>query len=169
MKKNILLVEYSTAAIESIQQILHHKLFDIIVARSEDLAKDLLKKLRFDLLITETLLPKSHGFFLSRYVADNFPGTKIIVISEKLKEEDHKDEAITKHGADDFFNKPLHAKEFQQRVFELLDISEEEIVEGAYTSDITTRLHKIPSKEELDAVGKRKNKEDLPIFEIDLD
>ena len=168
MKKNILLVEYSTAAIEDIQQILRHKIFDITVARSEEVAKDLLRKLRFDLLITETLLPKSHGFFLSRYVADNYLGTKIIVISEKLKEEDHKDEAITKHGADDFFNKPLHAKEFQQRVFELLDISEEEIEESAYT-DITTRLHKIPSKEELDAVGKRKNKEDLPIFEIDLD
>lgn len=170
MKKNILLVEYSTAAIESIQQLLHHKIFDITVARSEDVAKDLLAKLRFDLLITETLLPKSHGFFLSRFVADNFPGTKIIVISEKLKEEDHKDEAITQHGADDFFEKPLQTKEFQQRVFELLDISEEEIEEGAYTSDITTRLHKIPSKEELDAVGKKiKNRDAPPIFEIDLD
>lgn len=170
MKKNILLVEYSTAAIEAIQEILRHKIFDITVARSEEVAKDLLSKLRFDLLITETLLPKSHGFFLSRYVADNYPGTKIVIISEKLKEEDHKDEAIGKHGAHDFFEKPLHPKDFLQRVFQLLDISEEEIEDGAYTSDITTRLHKIPSKEELEAVGKkRKNKEDLPIFEIDLD
>jgi len=170
MKKNILLVEYSTAAIESVQQILHHKIFDITVARSEDLAKKLLKKLRFDLLITETLLPKSHGFFLSRYVADHFPGTRIIVISEKLKKEDHKDEAVTEHGADDFFEKPLNTKGFQQRVFELLDIPEEEIEEGAYTSDITTRLHRIPSKEELDAAGKKlKDRPDRPIIEIDLD
>lgn len=170
MKKNILLVEYSTAAIEAIQQILHHKIFDITVARSEDVARDLLAKIGFDLLITETLLPKSHGFFLSRFVADNYPRTRIIIISEKLKEADHKEEAVTQHGADDFFEKPLNGREFKKRVLELVGIDEEEILETEHATDMTTRLHKIPSKEELAAAGKKlKNSDAHPIFEIDLD
>jgi DNA-binding response OmpR family regulator len=170
MKKNILLVEYCTAAIETIQQILHNKIFDITVARSEDVARDLLTKFGFDLLITETLLPKSHGFFLSRFVADNYPRTKIIIISEKLKEADHKEEAITQHGANDFFEKPLNGKEFKKRVLELLEVDDEEIEENEYATDMTTRLHKIPSKEELAAAGEKlKDRDNLPIIEIDLD
>jgi len=180
MKKKILLVEYNSSAIGKIRQILHHKIFDITVATSQEKARDLLKNFHFDLLITETLLPKSHGFILSKYVSENYPGTKIIIISEKLKEIDYKHEAITKHGASDFFEKPLKEKEFKKKVLEVLNIKETDLKDTDESSDVTTRIHKIPSVEELEAVKKRSEKEETqgeiskekkktPIIEIDLD
>lgn len=182
MKKNILLVEYSSAAIEAIQQILHDKIFEITIARSEELAKDLLKNFRFDLLITETLLPKSHGFILSKYVAEHYPSTRIIIISDKLKQADYKQEALTQHGASDFFEKPLPERLFRKRVLEVLGIDQEEMAEMAFSSDVTTKLHILPSLEEL-AAYKNKTKKEVPapppeppkeenhtpIFKIDLD
>jgi DNA-binding NtrC family response regulator len=180
MKKNILLVEYSSEAIEKIQQTLHHKVFDITVARSEEVARDLLGNFRFDLLITETLLPKSHGYVLSKYVSETYPGTKIIIISEKLKAADSKSEAVSQHGASDFFEKPLHEKAFKKRVLEVLDITEADLREMDDSSDQTTKLHVIPTLAELEAArgksGKKgtpgkppKEKEETPIIKIDLD
>lgn len=180
MKKNILLVEYSTSAIEVIQQILRDKIFDITVARSEEIAKDLLKNFRFDMVISETLLPKSHGFILSKYISENYPTTKIIIISDKLKQADYKKEALSQHGAHDFFEKPLPARQFRKRVLEILGVDEEEMVEMAFSSDVTTKLHILPSLEELAAFKSKKQapapepespKEEnhTPIFKIDLD
>lgn len=180
MKKNILLVEYSSSAIESIQRILHDKIFDITIARSEELAKDLLKNFRFDLVITETLLPKSHGFILSKYVSEHYPTAKIIIISEKLKQADYKQEALTQHGASDFFEKPLPERLFRKRVLEILGIDEEEMAEMAFSSDVTTKLHILPSLEELAALKSKTKKEapppeppkeenHTPVFKIDLD
>jgi DNA-binding NtrC family response regulator len=180
MKKKILLVEYNSSAIGKIRQILHHKIFEITVAATQEKARDLLGNFRFDLLITETLLPKSHGFILSKYAAENYPDTKIIIISERLKEEDYKHEAITKHGASDFFEKPLKEKEFKKKVLEVLNINEADVQEMEGSSDVTTRIHKIPSLEELEAAKKKSEKEEThgnisnekkktPIIEIDLD
>ncbi len=180
MKKNIFLVEYSWEAIEKIQQILHHKVFDITVARSEEVARDLLGNFPFDLLITETLLPKSHGYVLSKYVSDNYPGTKIIIISEKLKAADSKAEAVSQHGASDFFEKPLHEKAFKKRVLEVLDLTEEDLQGMDDSSDLTTRLHVLPTLEELEAAGGKtrkkdtpakppKEEEETPIIKIELD
>ncbi len=182
MKKNILLVEYSSSAIEAIQQILHDKIFEITIARSEESAKDLLKNFRFDLLITETLLPKSHGFILSKYVSEHYPTTKIIIISDKLKQADYKQEALTQHGASDFFEKPLPERLFRKRVLEVLGIDDEELVEMAFSSDVTTKLHIIPSLEALAAYRSKTKNEDpapspeppkvenhTPDFKIDLD
>jgi DNA-binding NtrC family response regulator len=180
MKKKILLVEYSSSTIGKIRQILHHKIFDIKVAQSEEVARDLLGHFHFDLLITEILLPKSHGFILSKYVSKNYPGTKIIIISEKLKKVDYKYEAITKHGASDFFEKPLKEKEFKKKILEVLNLNEKDLLGMDESSDITTRVHRIPTLEELKAAGSKlkreatpgevsKEKKKPPIIEIDLD
>lgn len=182
MKKNILLVEYSTPAIETIQKILHDKVFEFSIARSEETAKDLLKHFTFDLVITETLLPKSHGFILSKFVADNYPSTKIIIISDRLKQADYKHEALKLHGASDFFEKPLPEKEFRKRVLEILKLSEEDLREMNWLADMTTKMHILPTLEELEAARNKNEKKNPPppspeksgetddtVFEIDLD
>lgn len=176
MKKNILLVEYSTAAIETIQKILHEKVFEISIARSEETAKDLLKHFTFDLLITETLLPKSSGLVLSKFVADNYSNTKIIIISDRLKQADYKNKAIKLYGASDFFEKPLAEKDFRNKVLEILKIDEKILHELDRFSDMTTKLHVLPTLEELEAARKRAStpertpeEDDDVVIEIDLD
>lgn len=176
MKKNILLVEYSTAAIETIQKILHEKVFEITIARSEETAKNFLKQFTFDLLITEILLPKSNGLILAKFVADNYANTKIIIISERLKQADYKHKAIKLYGASDFIEKPLPEKVFRNKVLEILKIDEKELHELDRVSDMTTKLHILPTLEELNAARKKiSTPQETPeenndsVFEIDID
>lgn len=180
MKKNILLVENSKPSIEIIQKILHDKVFRITITRDEETAKDLLKHSHFDLMVTETQLPKSHGFILSEYVSDRYPMTKIIIISEKLKQADYKNEAITQHGAHDFFEKPLPEKEFRNRALELMSLDDKKLAEMSFPSEASTKQHILPTLEQLAAhkIKTRtepttpetpKGKDNIPVIHIDLD
>ena len=144
MKKNILLVEYCSETINTLKELLHPKIFDITVAGNEEVAKILLNKIRFDMLITETLLPKSHGFILSKYVSENYPGTKIIIISEKLKKINYKQDAITKYGAIDFLEKPLNTKQLKKKIFKALDIRNNDQTHVEDTTGVTTNIHVLP-------------------------
>lgn len=180
MKINILLIEYNTETIEKIKAILRNKIFDINVACSEDVAKKLLEHRKFDLVITETLLPKSHGFILAKYISQKYPATKIIIISDKLKAAEHREEAIKSYGAADFLEKPLDDKRFRQAVLAILKVREEEILNYEDTADMTTNVHILPTLEELEAFRNKVSKEDIfgeiinevkdnPKFQIDLD
>lgn len=180
MKKSILLVENSQQSIEKIQKILHDKVFRITVARDEETVKDLLKHSHFDLFITETQLYKSHGFILSNYVSERYPTTKIIIISEKLNQTEYKNEAITQHGANDFFEKPLPEKEFRNRALELMNIDDKKLAQMSFLSDASTKQHILPTLEELAAHKSKtrtepttpenpKGKDNIPVIHIDLD
>ncbi len=136
MKKNILLVEYATSTVDNIKEWLSSPIFEITVVEEGDVAKELLGKGQFDMLITAAMLPKFHGFNLSYHAAANFPGIKIIIISEIYKGMDYKHQAITQYRADDFFEKPLHKETFKKRVLELLGLDEKSLADaGAVTAD----------------------------------
>lgn len=140
MKKNILLVDHNSDDVDIIKEILNKEIFNITVAGDEKTAKNLLKKQEFPMVITEALLPKSHGFTLCQYISENYPETKIIIISEKLKEVDYKNEAL-EHGACEFIEKPLNAFDFQEKVSKHLNISKKEHMN--YKSE-TTKINIAP-------------------------
>ena len=140
MKKNILLVEHNPDDVDTIKEILNKEIFAITVAGDVKTAKKLLKKQEFHLVITEALLPKSHGFTLCQYIFENYPATKIIIISEKLKEVDYKHEAI-EHGACEFIEKPLDASEFREKVSKHLNINKKGHMN--YHSE-TTKINILP-------------------------
>jgi DNA-binding NtrC family response regulator len=181
MRKRILLVEYCSETIDTLKELLHPQIFDITVAGNEEVAKVLLNKVRFDMLITETLLPKSHGFILSKFVSENYPGIKIIIISEKLKKVDYKHDAITQYGAIDFFEKPLNTKKLKKRIFNALDMSENDLRDMEDVTGVTTNVHVLPDLKNIDIEpGKEKNEgkdtfgempkeKKTPIIEIDFD
>lgn len=125
MKKNILLVDHNTDDVDIIKEILTREMFNITVAGDEKTAKKLLKNQEFQLVITEALLPKSHGFTLSKYISENYAAAKVIIISEKLKEVDYKNEAL-EHGACEFLEKPLNPSAFREIVSKHLNINKEE-------------------------------------------
>jgi len=140
MKKNILLVEHNTDDVDTIKEILNREMFDITVAGDEKTAKKLLKNQEFHLVITEALLPKSHGFTLSQYISENYPATKVLIISEKLKEVDYKHEAL-EHGACEFLEKPLNPSQFKEIVSKHLNINKNENMN--YKSE-TTKINILP-------------------------
>jgi len=182
MKKKILLVEYAATSIDIIKEILSPPVFEITVANEGDTAKERLQQKSFDLMITAAMLPKFHGFNLSQYAAENYPGMKIIIISEIYKGMDYKHQATTLYKADDFFEKPFDKKVFKGRVFELLDMDIEDL-EQPSKKDTTeapfSDTKKIPTMKKLKEEGKKLSSEDLfgdiiekvhdlPAYEIEL-
>jgi DNA-binding response OmpR family regulator len=182
MKKNILLVDYDSESIDTVEDILHHELFDITVAGDETVAKALLSKRKFQLVITELLLPKSHGLLLAQYISENYPETRIIVTSKRLKKLNYKKEAL-RYGADEFIAKPLPKEIFRKSVTRLLGIREKgDPIDS--NIGVSTNVHVLPLLEELreeqEAAGKNKKEDDFndilenvkhepPSYEIDLD
>lgn len=144
MKKRILLVEYDLPTIETIKEILSHSIFDITIADEGEVAKDLLKNNKFDLMISAAMLPKFHGFNLSQYVASNYPDTKIIIISGVYKGLDYKHQAITQYKANEFFEKPLIKPNFKKSVLNHLDISEKDLTDKSGFT--TTQLSAVDTK-----------------------
>lgn len=183
MKKKILLVEYAATSIDIIKEILSPPAFEITVANEGDTAKECLAKKSFDLMITAAMLPKFHGFNLSQYAAENYPGMKIIIISEIYKGMDYKHQATTLYKANDFFEKPFDKKVFKDRVFELLEINIEDLEQPSKKTTTQAPFadtKKIPTLKKLKEEGKKLTSEDLfgdiidrvhdlPAYEIELD
>ena len=122
MKKRILVVEYDTQTVESIHEVLAPSAFDITVVEEGQKAREALSRQPYDLVVTAAMLPKFHGFNLSQFISEQYPQTKIIIMSGIYKEVEYKHQAITQYNADDFFEKPLNRELFKSRVLELLNI-----------------------------------------------
>ena len=164
MKKNILLVEYDNSTIETIKEILSNPIFDITFADEGKLAKELLSKKEFDLMISAAMLPKFHGFNLSLYVSSNYPDTRVIIISGVYKGIEYKHQAVTQYKADDYFEKPLNKKNFYSRILELLEITEDDLKEGTDISETTEKVSdtkKIPTIKKIEKDAKKLTSEDI--------
>lgn len=184
MKKSILLVEYDDFTITTIKELLNQPVFEINVANDGEVAKKLLAGRNYDLMITAAMLPRFHGFNLSLAVANEYPNTKIIIISAIYKGLEYKHQAITQYQANDFFEKPLDKEKFRQRVKELLNLSDEDLQESVNRA-ATTQIPgfdtaKIPTMKKIEEDAQKLTSEDLfsdiiqrvekvPSYEIKLD
>lgn len=183
MKKKILLVEYASASVDIIKDILSDPIFKITVVNEGETAKNYLEKESFDLMITAAMLPKFHGFNLSQYAANNYAGIKIIIISEIYRGMDYKHQAVTQYKADDFFEKPFDKEKFKKRVFQLLDIGEKDLVGNILSTTMQIPISdtkKIPTFKKVEDKEKKMSSEELfgdiiekvyemPSYEIELD
>jgi DNA-binding NtrC family response regulator len=182
MKIKILLVEYDSHMIDAITSLFHPDVVEFSVAGNETEAKTLLNKKKFDMVISEAMLPKSHGFILSRYINENYPKIKVIVISEKTDDENHKDEAF-QYGACEFIEKPLNKEKFMEKVLFHINANEKKKAFEDHIED-TTNLYVLPflaeikakqtggkSEEEVfnEIIESMKKEDPSDSFEIELD
>ncbi|HNX97516.1 MAG TPA: response regulator, partial [Candidatus Aminicenantes bacterium] len=164
MKKSVLLVEYDEPTIANVREILASPVYDITVANDGEAAKKVLATRSFDLVITAAMLPRFHGFNLSLHVAEEFPATRIIVISAIYKGNEYRHQATSQYRADDFFEKPLPGARFSERVRELLGVSEEDLhfAPGTTTTEAPVfDTAKIPSLKKIEEEEKKFTSEDL--------
>jgi DNA-binding response OmpR family regulator len=113
--KNILLVHYNSEVIDKISGYLFHDMFDLTIAGDASEARALLVKKSFDLVITASLLPKSHGFTLAKYVRETFPNTRVFIICDQLEDETYLRQGY-ESGACEILEKSVKKKEFQEKV-----------------------------------------------------
>ncbi|MBC7361810.1 MAG: response regulator [Candidatus Aminicenantes bacterium] len=144
-EKKILIVDYDQASLESLTRILKNLKVQLLQATDGAQAYDLFKEEKPDLVILEAILPKLHGFDLTRRIVQESKGTvPVVIITGLYKGPQYKHEAITNLGASEYLEKPVNPETLLDTVNRLL--SAEEDIEDALP-DIDTVVSLLATKE----------------------
>ncbi len=114
-KKSILVVDDEEVIRSFLSEVLSDK-FNIILASDGDEAIELIKKQKFDLIITDLKMPKVTGEEVVKYARDHDPHAKVIVISG-FSNLCTVSQSI-KSGACAFLSKPFSIRELMRTVKE---------------------------------------------------
>jgi twitching motility two-component system response regulator PilH len=92
----------------------------LTVVEAEDglIAKQLMKDLRPDLVITDVVMPNMNGYELCRWVKTEIPGVPVILCSTKGEAFDR--HWAMKQGGDAYIIKPFNSEEMMAAVRSLL-------------------------------------------------
>ena len=100
----ILLVEQDVVARGTISQLLRESGYDVVEAADGTEALECLKNCRFDLVITDLVLPKVNGLKLVDNIRETWPNLPVIVVSGYLAEDIGK---FLLCGSAQFFQTPI--------------------------------------------------------------
>jgi len=125
-EKKILVVDYDQASLESLVRILKTLKVQIIQASDGAQAYDLFKDEKPDLVILEAILPKLHGFDLTKKIVQDSKGAvPVIILTGLYKGPQYKHEAMTNLGAAEYLEKPVNPESLLETVSRLLSAEED--------------------------------------------
>jgi len=125
-EKKILVVDYDQASLESLPRVLKDLKVQIIQATDGAQAYDLFKEEKPDLVILEAILPKLHGFDLTKKITQESKGSvPVIIITALYKGPQYKHEAMTNLGASEYLEKPVNPEVLLEAVNRLLTAEED--------------------------------------------
>src|SRR3972149_3520976 len=106
---DILVAEDEDILRRNLTFILNSSGYSAVAARTSVEAIELLKKRRFDVAITDLVMPVKGGGELIRYITEHCPGTSIIVMTAYPSADSAID--AVKKGVVDYFTKPFKTEE----------------------------------------------------------
>jgi DNA-binding response OmpR family regulator len=125
-EKKILVVDYDQASLESLVRILKTLKVQVIQASDGAQAYDLFKDEKPDLVILEAILPKLHGFDLTKKIVQDSKGAvPVIILTGLYKGPQYKHEAMTNLGAAEYLEKPVNPEALLETVSRLLSAEED--------------------------------------------
>jgi DNA-binding response OmpR family regulator len=128
--KKVLIVDYDPVSLEAMVKLLKTQKVQIVKAADGQAAYDKFKAEKPDLVILEAILPKIHGFDLTKKISQEAGGRiPVIIVTGLYRGPQYKHEALSSFGAADYFEKPVDPEKFVGSVQQLLhdeeDIEEE--------------------------------------------
>ncbi|MGB4704549.1 MAG: response regulator [Candidatus Saccharicenans sp.] len=124
--KKILVVDYEASSLEGLTRILKNLKVQVIQASDGSQAYDLFKEEKPDLVITEAILPKLHGFDLTRKIVQESGGNvPVIILTGLYKGPQYRHEALTSLGAAEYLEKPVDPETLLDAVNRLLTAEDE--------------------------------------------
>jgi len=134
-EKKILIVDYDSQSLETMSKLLKSQKLRIIQAADGQEGYDKFKSDKPDLVILEAILPKVHGFDLTKKIFQESQGRiPVIIVTGLYRGPQYKHEALSSFGAADYFEKPVDPDKFVNSVMQLLR-DEEDIEEDLPDSD----------------------------------
>jgi DNA-binding response OmpR family regulator len=107
-EKKILIVDYDTRSLEILAALFQPYRFQILKASDGVTAYEKFKLESPDLVILEAILPKLHGFDLTRRISQESKGAvPVIIVTGLYRGPQYRHEALTSFGAAEYFEKPI--------------------------------------------------------------
>lgn len=133
--KKILIVDYDASSLELLAGIFEAYRFQIIRATDGQAAYEKFKEEKPDVVILEAILPKIHGFDLTKRISEEAHGrVPVIIVTGLYRGPQYRMEALSTFGAADYLEKPVDKEKLLRSVMNLLQ-EEEEIEEDLPGSD----------------------------------
>jgi TonB family protein len=176
-KKKILVVDFDQEFLRFLSQFLSNEGFSVSTAADGSVGLEKCKAENPDLIITEAMLPKLHGFELcSRITHSASQKIPVIIVTGVYKDTIYKTEALRTFGASAYFEKPLDTDDLLVSIRKILGLpaepgkSEDDLDEAIMESLVSVPLaqgstglqHQTESRP-----ASRKEKKDLGQDEID--
>ncbi|HEX2695927.1 MAG TPA: response regulator [Acidobacteriota bacterium] len=153
--KKILIIDYDSQSLEAMVKLLKTQKVQIVKAADGQAGYDKFKSEKPDLVILEAILPKIHGFDLTKKISQESGGRiPVIIVTGLYRGPQYKHEALSSFGAADYFEKPVDPEKFVSSVVQLLqdeeDIEEdlpdpESVIEGL-SQKIKAKPHRSKDK-----------------------
>lgn len=116
--KRILVIEDEKRIAELLDKGLSEFGFDVTLAFDGDTGKRLITSNRYDLIITDIILPHYNGFEITKFAKEKYPNVPIIMLTALGATDDKLDGFDA--GADDYMVKPFDLRELNARIHLLL-------------------------------------------------
>jgi TonB family protein len=176
-KKKILVVDFDQEFLRFLSQFLCNKGFSVSTAADGSAGLEKCKAENPDLIITEAMLPKLHGFELcSRITHSATQKIPVIIVTGIYKDTIYKTEALHTFGASAYFEKPLDPDDLLVSIRKVLGLpaepgkSENDLDEAIMESLASAPMAQGPTGLQLQTEShptSKKGKKDLGQDEID--
>jgi DNA-binding response OmpR family regulator len=134
-EKKILVVDYDAKSLASLAKLLKTNRFRVVTAADGQLGYNAFLAEKPDLVVIEAMLPKIHGFDLTRKISQETQGrVPVVLVTGLYKGPKYRQEAMSGLGAAEYFEKPIDTAAFVAAIKRLLH-DEDEIDEELPGSD----------------------------------
>jgi DNA-binding response OmpR family regulator len=124
--KKVLVVDYEAGSLEKISKLLKSHKFQVIKAADGQSGYDKFIADKPDLVVLEAMLPRMHGFDLTKRIVQESGGkVPVVIVSGLYKGRYYRQEAIGGQGAAEFFEKPVDGDALVAAVKKLLHDDDE--------------------------------------------
>lgn len=124
--KKILIVDYDAAGLASLAAMVEPGKFQVVKASDGQSAYEKFVEEKPDLVILEAILPKIHGFDLTKRISEETHGrVPVIIVTGLYRGPQYRMEALSTFGAADYFEKPVDGEKLLRSVLTLLNADEE--------------------------------------------
>lgn len=125
-EKKILIVDYDSASLQSLTELFESHKFQVITAADGLTAYEKYKEEKPDAVILEAILPKIHGFDLTKRIFEETHGrVPVVIVTGLYRGPQYRLEALSSFGASDYFEKPVDKERLIRSVMNLLNEEEE--------------------------------------------
>ncbi len=124
--KKILIVDYDNTSLAALAAMLEPYKFQVVKASDGQAAYEKFIEEKPDLVILEAILPKIHGFDLTKRISEETHGrVPVIIVTGLYRGPQYRMEALSTFGAADYFEKPVDKEKLLRSVMSLLNEDEE--------------------------------------------